>query len=220
MSELLTEWNRASIPDRALEPLFEINQTLLSLLTAQSDETICTQPIELVAQLRGLWRRLDADALKQAARCPILLVEFDVWTPNIPRNPPRPEWCPRASATSLMHSVLTLAWHLCRTDPQIASVRLGIPHSSVHFLQDLRLQDINTLVDTQFAALCPRWEQRLDFWKHLLMAAINGEPEAISETYIEALDLLVSELSLPLPPHRHFASPRAYGAQNLTSGSS
>lgn len=206
MSEPLTGWKRVSNPldaarssSQTLLPLFEVNEEALTLLAAHAKESGATASFAapMVQHLRTHWRALDAVAIRHAAQCPVLLVDFDLTALNQPGpvHSPPPAWCSQASAVRLMREALTLIWYLCRMDRKTASIRLGLPPAAVHAFQNMRLHQIESLAELKYPLLRPRWTHRQDFWKSLLFAAQLGCERSLNEAKIQALHLLISELS-------------------------
>ncbi len=182
-----------------LAPLFEINARTLHLLARLAADS-GRPPLQLAEKLRDLLRALDEAALRRAAMCPLMLVEIKPW--DVPESPVRtpehigqPDWLPQESAIRLMRSAITLAWHVARSYPQTAGIRLGLPAAAVLRIRELQLHELEVIAEEKFSCLRPRWEWRVDLWRSLLLGGRVPQLNPVNKASLQALHLIVSDLT-------------------------
>ncbi len=167
-----------------LHEVHEVNRCFIELLqhSARTDRP-AVHP--LVAELREILLRMTPESRARAARRPFLLVdmEFDNGTywrqvQNPTRSESSPErrgMFPRAGAVHLARVALTLAWHSVRADPHAARVCLGMRAPVSDIMGRLSLTDIARIAERRFHDVRPRWEDRPDLWRKLLLAARSSD---------------------------------------------
>jgi hypothetical protein len=177
---------------------------LVQLARADRERT----SLAIVNQHRSLWRGLSTTARKHAARTPFLLMDAhfrdaDWWRwARDPRSGRRRKMILRAAfsgkiAGELMRETLMLAWSTVAFDRGAASVLLGMTPAVCNIIAEFGPQDVERIAARHSRDLQPRWDDFPAFWGKLLMAAGNGDEDALHEIRLHGTQLLGSEL-LPL----------------------
>ncbi|HEX4050657.1 MAG TPA: hypothetical protein VHY19_07270 [Steroidobacteraceae bacterium] len=81
---------------------------------------------------------------------------------------------PRQRGITLSRSVLTLAWHVARTDRESAVVFLGLSPPVSELISLFSLQQIDRIAQRHFPHLRPRWADSPAVW-HEIFAAFQGD---------------------------------------------
>jgi hypothetical protein len=68
----------------------------------------------------------------------------------------------------------------------------------VKLIADLTSRDIDRISNECAIELRPRWEDKLAFWRNLLVAALGEADDALSEVSFHSLQLLGGELMAPM----------------------
>lgn len=195
------QWSGAPI----LGLVYEVNELCIETLQRLATHDSRAHTLDLVTSLRNLWRGLDVTARQRAAKCPFLLLDArfqsETWWRKAGRpctrhlkGVARPGCLPAKTGATLMRETLTLAWHTSRLDPRASSLLLGVSPAVAELIAGMGLQDIERVAAGQHCHLRPRWEDRLDFWRQLLVAARNGDDETLRELHLHGLQLAGGDL--------------------------
>jgi hypothetical protein len=173
--ELAGRWDSG-----VLEPLAEINEEVVEVLTGASAAESAAGPV--ITALRWRWQALAAPARRRLAHCPYLLLDAGFARPEL--------WAalPRAAVndaplvgdsaarlkpmpTPLIRRVLLLGWHLARANRFTARLALGMSTECAQLLTRCRLADLEWFAEQRPAFVRPRWEDRPELWQALMGAA-------------------------------------------------
>jgi hypothetical protein len=187
-----------------LSVLAELNEQCLSLLVEQAALRESQRAQPLLRDLAGLWKKLDAAALKRAAACPYLLMDTGFADParwawlhdrqvlECERGPTVPFFTVPRAAT-LVRTVLTYGWHLAQGRDSAARVLLGMSPRCVPLVAGCTLVQVGELAERHPAWLQPRWPGRVRVWRELLSAAIAGEGPALEQARLRGLQILAAD---------------------------
>lgn len=193
----------------ALELVHELNEHCLEMLEKlaerPTEEIRVDGAFEIVRLHRDLWRRLDKNARRRAARCPFLLVNVkfqnETWWRSAKDDCSEPHkdadtasFFPAKTARELMGETLMLAWLTARSDPRTATLLLGLAPTVAEIIASLRPRDIRRIVAQHSRQLRPRWEASPRFWQQLLVAAKGGNDSSLIDVHLNGLQLLGAEL--------------------------
>lgn len=193
---------------QALGQVHALNERCLELLTQLARTDRQQISLAIVNQHRSLWRGLSATARKRAACTPFLLVDLhfqdaDWWrSAKDPRPSRRRKTVLHAAFTGkiageLMRETLMLAWSTVAFDRGAASIMLGMTPAVSGIIAELGPQDVERIAGRHSAHLQPRWEDFPAFWGKLLVAAREGDEEALHEIRLHGVQLIGSAM-LPL----------------------
>lgn len=190
---------------RSLEVARRLNLRCLELLArfARADHASCG--LEIASRHRDLWNKFDERACERAARIPIVLLDchflhLDWWERVIQRSgvPARNLDTARCfdveDASPVLREILVEGRTVAISEPRAASLILGAPVGTVSLIASLTSTDIDRISVQCANVLRPRWEDKLAFWRNLLVAAIGDADEALSEVSFHSLQLLGGEL--------------------------
>ena len=190
-----------------LESLVELNELCLALLAEQAAEQAAarTAPASLLLRQVGeLWRVLDAAARRRAAACPYLLVDAGFADPLRWRQPAAvgvgdagqaayTTFFTVPGATGAARLVFTYAWHLARSQSAAARLLLGMSAPCAALIGHCSLRQIHALAETHPHWLKPRWPERVQVWRELLLAAASGEAPVLERARLHGLTLLAAD---------------------------
>jgi hypothetical protein len=200
-----TVWNaRSWLPPETLAALAAVNEQCLALMCEQAAALTPGEGQRLWAELRPMWCELDAGSRRRAAECPCLLVDCGFsdstrWGSTQAREV-RDEERTLAAFFTVAHTsdvarvVLAYAWHLVSSQPAAARLLIGV---SVHCAQRIAacpLPWMMELAQIRPHWLQPRWADRPQVWRRLLLAARSSDPAALDEIRLRALPLLAAEV--------------------------
>jgi hypothetical protein len=202
-SVLLGCWLRAG----TLDSLRELNELCLALLAEQAaaQGSAASALLQPVAEL---WRGLDGAARQRAATCPYLLFDAGFADPDRWRTSAAAPQVGDAgtvryacyftvpAATGVARLVFIYAWHLARSQSAAARLLLGMPAPSAALISHCTLRQIQTLSESHPEWLRPRWPDRIQVWRELLLAAACGEAPALERARLRGLTLLAAEARL------------------------
>lgn len=190
---------------QSLRRVYALNEHCLEVMAqlARSDRE--RNAIEIVNQLRGVWRGLDVVARQRAARCPVLLLDAQFqneewwrWAKDArPKNrrtvSPQPCFAPK-HAGALMRETLMLAWSIAGTDPNTATALLGMTPTVSSIIADFGPQQVERIAALHSSSIRPRWADSLGFWRKLLQAACAGDEDSLHDVRLYSIQLLGGEL--------------------------
>lgn len=195
------EW-KGSQSLRRVHALHEHCLEVMSQLARSDHERTA---IEAVNQLRGNWRALDIAARQRAAQCPVLLLDAkfqdeDWWRWAKDARPryrravsSQPCFTPKQAET-LMRETLMLAWSIAGSEPNTATLLLGMTPTVSTIIAEFGPQQVERIATLHSASIRPRWENVPGFWRKLLLAASAGDEDALHDVFLYSLQLLGSEL--------------------------
>jgi hypothetical protein len=188
-----------------LLPLHEVNERCLDLIAFVAKLPAEDAPFALVGPLRSLLRGTRPNLRRRAAHQPFALVDMEFrdpqWWQAVKDRPSR-AWkdrlwralAPKRSAVQLAQATLMLAWHMTRADAVATSVVFGMVPEVAALIGSLRLSEIEVIAQHQFRHVRPRWEDRAEFWRELLVAAHAEDFEATRTIAVRALQLFAGEV--------------------------
>jgi hypothetical protein len=196
---------------QALDPellghIGDLNRHLLELLvaTARGEATGLATP--LVTALRSQWLELSPEGLRRLAGCPYLLLELAVGDTagaagaNAGIHEPAPATRHVSVAMrpgpvgELLRRALLLAWHFAHTNPLAVRITLGFSAADCAGLAALPLPALEQLAAGASASPRLRWEDRLEIWQQLLLAAGDTPPRRLRQLQLRGLQLLAGRL--------------------------
>ena len=194
---------RARAPEFLL-PLHEVNERCLDLIALVAKLPPEDAPFAMVGPLRSLLRGTRPNLRRKAAHQPFALVDMEFrdadWWQAVKSRPSRAwkdrPWralAPRRAAVQLAQTTLMLAWHMIRADAEATKVVFAMTREVAELIGSLRLSEIEVIALHQFRHVRPRWEERDEFWRELLIAAHGDDREAMRTLAIRALQLLAGE---------------------------
>lgn len=194
-----------TVAPQLLLPLHEVNERCLDLIALVAKLDPEDAPFALVGPLRSLLRGTRPILRHRAARQPFSLIDMEFrdaeWWRAVKSRPSRAwkerPWralAPKRAATQLAQTTLMLAWHMTRADADATSIVFGMSREVAQLIGSLRLSEIDTIAQHQFPHVRPRWEERADLWRELLVAAQSEDSEAMRTIAIRALQLLAGEV--------------------------
>jgi hypothetical protein len=191
----------------SLDLVYRLNERCLDLLSAVAVNDI---PCELagIAQHRELWSGLDAEAVKRAARFPFVILDVHfteaTWWRQVmiskdasATTSTRDDPWPAKLAEPLMQETLIFAWHSVKWDRRVARLSLGMSSDVAEIIAGLSPRELAEISRRHSSALRMRWQDKADFWSHLLRAARNGDGDTLEEIHLHAKLLLCGELISP-----------------------
>lgn len=195
---------RTMAPELLL-PLHEVNERCLDLIALVAKLAPEDAPFALVGPLRPLLRGTHPSLRRRAAHQPFALVDMEFrdadWWQAVKHRPSRAckdrTWralAPKRAAVQLTQATLTLAWHMTRADSEATTVVFGMTRQVAGLIGSLRLSDIELIAQHQFRHVRPRWEERAEFWRELLVAAHAENSEPMRYIAIRALQLFAGEV--------------------------
>ena len=188
-----------------LLPLHEVNERCLDLIALVARLPAEDAPFALVDPLRSLLRGTRPNLRRRAAHQPFALVDMEFrdpeWWHAVQHRPARTwkdrPWralAPKRAAVQLAQATLMLAWHMTRADAAATSVVFGMAPEVATLIASLRLSELELIAQHQFRHVRPRWEERAEFWREMLVAARAEDSEATRTIAIRALQLFAGEV--------------------------
>lgn len=198
-----------TIAPELLLPLHEVNERCLELIALVAKLDPEDAPFALVGPLRSLLRGTRPNLRRRAARQPFALVDMEFrdadWWQAVKSRPSRAwkdrPWralAPKRAATQLAQTTLILAWHMTRADAEATCIVFGMSREVAQLIGSLRLSELDTIAQHQFRHVRPRWEERAELWRELLVAAQSDDSAAMRSIAIRALQFLAGEV-IPRP---------------------
>jgi hypothetical protein len=159
-----------------------------------------------LSQLRADWQRLSPARLLQLAECPYLLIDAGFALPGcwggLAADQVRDETVAirgygfaEFMGTDLVRRMLVLAWHLARANPLAARITLGMSDACISLIAARSIAELERLAETRPDWVRPRWEDRPEVWRQLLLAAANGPELRLRQLQLRGLQLLASGLA-------------------------
>jgi hypothetical protein len=188
----------------ALATLREINAQCVELVCARGGVGPRRGPADGV---RYDLPSLAADARRQLAGCPYLLVDAGFadearWAAHArgafdsARAIAAPPFAGE-EGVAFVRRVLTYGWYLARSHRQLARLVLGMTPACAARIAALRLEDLDAIVARQPGWVRLRWEGEPRVWGQLIAAARGTDDAALRRLSLRGLQLLASAV---LPP--------------------
>jgi hypothetical protein len=192
---------------RSLEVARRLNIRCLELLARLAKAG--HEGFELARHHRDLWMQFDTRAGERAAGIPVVLLDchfrrLDWWDRVIRQNGPPGRHgqtlpcIPAEDATPVLREILVEGRTIAISEPRAASLILGASSGTVELIADLTSRDIDRISIEYANDLRPRWEDKVSFWRNLLVAALGEADDALSEVSFHSLQLLGGELMVPV----------------------
>jgi hypothetical protein len=200
------EASAPALDPKLLEHVGDLNRRLLELLvaTAAGQATGLVTPV--VSDLRSHWQQLSTAALQRLANCPYLLLDLTVTELTLESSAAGRIREPAllagrtAGADSpgplreLRWRALLTAWHFAHTNPLAARISLGMTSADCTVLASMPLATLETASTQQGWHLCIRFEDRVDIWQQLLLAAADQQSRRLRQLQLRGLQLLAGQL--------------------------
>jgi hypothetical protein len=180
-----------------------LNERGLELLTKAPQALEDTEPQESWKEILPLWASASESTLGRAARCPMVLLDFnfqrlDWWSQAIDaseesRRPSLNAFHPD-EAISLARELLLEAWSAARAMSAASRLVFGMAPEVSTLIARLSPRDLDRLVVHDIQELRPRWENRPMFWKELFHAATQMDDQILANVHLHCLQLLGGEL--------------------------
>jgi hypothetical protein len=209
------EDGRHWLPSQGVDPapLAELNSECLGLLAMRAAEPEDTVLPPLLAELRGQWSELPAQAVRRLAAAPFSL--FDAGFAFAPRwlelrscgvhdalHRNGPAYFEVAAARSITRRMLVYGWHLARSRPRAACLVFGATISAVESLAACSLAALEAAAERNAEALRPRWANQLGFWRELLATASAGADKRLHELLLGGIQRLAADTLAANAPER------------------
>jgi hypothetical protein len=97
-----------------------------------------------------------------------------------------PHGWPLSISEQLMHETLIFAWHTAKWDRGVARLSLGMSPVIAELIAALTPQQLSQIPKEHSGALRLRWAEDKDFWTRVLVAARDGDEEALAEIHLHA----------------------------------
>jgi hypothetical protein len=195
---------RSWLPVETLAALAAINEQCLTLMCEQAAALAPGEGHRLWGELHSLWCGLDAAARGRAAECPCLLIDCGFldaarWGSAHVSEVHDQErtvagFFTVAHTSEVARVVLAYAWHLVRSQPAAARLLLGVSAHCAQRIAACPLPRMMELAQIRAHWLQPRWADRPQVWRRLLLAASSSDPAALEEIRLRALPLLAADV--------------------------
>jgi hypothetical protein len=190
--------------------MFEVNERFLEILQllARGDPP---PALPWVGDLREALFAMTPERRTLAARRSFLLLDLEFGDAAFWRritnhrsrsepSPQRPEIFPRAVAVELARAAVTLAWHAVRMDSVAATACLGMPPAVRDIIRRLSLTDIDRIASQRFHDVRPRWEERPEEWRRLLIDGQLRDLRSTRELNVRGLRLIAGAVLTSMIP--------------------
>jgi hypothetical protein len=152
------------------------------------------------------WACASERTLERAARCPMVLLDFNFqrvsWWSQVVNSQPREEArhanlsaFQTDEAIPLAHDLLLEAWSAARSMPPVSSLVFGMAPEVTTLIARLSPRELDRVVLREIECMGPRWGNRPMFWKELLQAATQLDDQILANVYLHCLQLLGGELA-------------------------
>jgi len=186
-----------------------LNERGLALLTKAAQALDVAEPQASWKEILPLWARASEGTLGRAARCPMVLLDFNFqrlewWSQVITAQGSQESRRPRLSAfhteeaISLARELLLEAWSAARAMPPVSSLVFGMAPEVSALIARLSPRDLDRVVVQEIQDLRPRWENRPIFWRELFHAATQMDDQILANVHLHCLQLLGGEFASTL----------------------
>jgi|HubBroStandDraft_1064217.scaffolds.fasta_scaffold41548_4 hypothetical protein len=181
-----------------------LNERGLALLTKTAQATNRAERLASWKEILPLWARASEATLGRAARCPMVLLDFNfqhvAWWSRVIKTQRGGEYRqPRLSAfrtddaIPLARDLLLEAWSAARSLSHVSSLVFGMAPEVTTLISRLSPRDLERVVVQEIQEMRPRWENRPMFWKELFHAATQMDDESLANVHLHCLQLLGGE---------------------------
>jgi hypothetical protein len=182
-----------------LKSLTELNIRVLELLAEQGKSHATCDHDLLLREVSHRWDDLDLEARRRAASCPYLLVDAGLGDPD--------KWHSPSSRSGLVNTtgfftveksmivarqVFIYAWYLANSRQFEGRVLLGMSSGCIEAFRSFTVPELLEFAERATNLLCPRWPHLVAFWRNLLIAAKDGEIDALQAAKMQGLPLLAA----------------------------
>jgi hypothetical protein len=188
-----------------LETVRQLNERALALLTKVAQASEEMDALASWKEILPLWVHPSERTLARAARCPMVLLDFNFqrvawWRRVADAHPPAGSWQSTWSgfhndeAIRLARDLLLEAWSASRSMAPIASLVFGMSPEVATLIARLSPCDLDRVVVHEAREMRPRWGNRPTFWKGLFHAATQMDDQALAHVHLHCLQLFGGEL--------------------------
>ncbi|MHB8474789.1 MAG: hypothetical protein ACYDBZ_00690 [Steroidobacteraceae bacterium] len=186
-----------------------MNERCLALLIKAAQASYGREGLARWKEVFPLWACASETIVGRAARCPMVLLDFNFWhvtwwnrvlnaQPCAEPRQPRLHAFHTEEAIPLARDLLLEAWSAARSMAHVGSLVFGMAPEVSGLISQVSPRDLDRLVVEEILEMRPRWENRPMFWKELFYAATQENDEILSNVHLHCLQLLGGELgSLP-----------------------
>jgi hypothetical protein len=191
---------------QSLDLVYQLNERCFELLhdVASNDDLDIELPI--ISENRELWVRLSIEARRAASQMPFMVVDVrfkdETWWRRIADGKRRDveaqeafNKLPGEVCEQLMHETIMFAWQTARWDRTVARLALAMSPPVVDVIAGLTPQQVRVIATHESNAIGVRWEDDLEFWRDMLIAANAGNVRRLAELHLHAKLLLCAELA-------------------------
>ena len=190
--------------DAFLETVRRLNERALALNPKVVQASEATDGIASWKTILPLWTHPSEQTLGRAARCPMVLLDFNFqrgWWWRRVVNAHAPGGSRQATgsgfhtdeAIPLARDLLLEAWSASRSASPIASLVFGMAPEVTTLIARLSPCDVDRVVVNEVQAMRLRWEDQPLFWKDLFHAAAQMDDEALANVHLHCLQLFGGE---------------------------
>jgi hypothetical protein len=199
-----------------------LNERGLALLTKAAQASHQAEGLASWKEVLPLWARASETTLGRAARCPMVLLDFNfqrvAWWSRVIETPrcreyrqPRVNAFQTDEALPLARDLLLEAWSAARSISHVSSLMFGMAPEVTTLISRLSPRDLDRVVVQEIGEMKPRWENRPMFWKELFHAATQMDDESLVNVHLHCLQLLGGEHVAIHGNPKAFASSRGKG---------
>jgi hypothetical protein len=183
-----------------------LNERGLDLLTKAAQLGFWSEGPAPWKEVSRLWAGASETTLSRAARCPMVLLDFNfqrvAWWRRMINTPvsgdslrPSLSVFHTEEAISLAHDLLLEAWSAARSLSRVSSLAFGMAPEVTALIARLSPRDLDQLVVHEIEGLRLRWENRPMFWKELFHATAQLNDQSLENVHLHCLQLLGGELA-------------------------
>ena len=187
-----------------LETVRRLNERGLALLTKVAQASEAMDGFASWKEILPLWTHPSERTLGRAARCPMVLLDFNFqrvawWRRVVNAHAPGGSRQATGSgfhtdeAIPLARDLLLEAWSASRSESPIASLVFGMAPEVTALIARLSPCDVDRVVVNEAQEMRPRWENQPLFWKDLFHAAAQMDDQALANVHLHCLQLLGGE---------------------------
>jgi len=181
-----------------------LNERGLALLAKTAQATNRAERLASWKEILPLWARASDATVGRAARCPMVLLDFNfqrvAWWSRVIKTQRCGEYRqPRQSAfraddaIPLARDLLLEAWSATRSLSHVSSLVFGMAPEVTTLISQLSPRELDRVVVQEIQEMRPRWESRPMFWKELFHAATQMDDESLANVHLHCLQLLGGE---------------------------
>lgn len=196
---------KVSVVGRSLRPtIHRLNARAVGLLAKAGQRDGWSAGPACLREVSRLWAAASEVTLSRAARCPMVLLDFNFqcvgwWSRavNTQRDIARSRLslADNEEAISLARDLVLEAWSAARLLPRGASLAFGMAPEVASRMARFSPLELETWVALEVDSLRLRWESRPVFWKELFYSAEGMDDLSLESVHLHCLQLLGGELS-------------------------